>query len=95
MKVSVFSYGDMSVGIFPIETYLNLGFDFEDEERERIREEIREFFGKLHDVGKTEVVFEDECPDCHRKLIGNTCMTDGCPSNNITFRNMEVEHETR
>ena len=90
MKVYIYSYGDRSVGIERSASGLEFGFEVEEDDRESIRKELRKFFTEFHDNGKTDVIFEDECVDCHRKLVGNTCMSESCPSFNITFRSQEV-----
>jgi len=85
MKAFINSVGDRDVGINDAESIVESNFEITDGEysnREDIREQLQEMFHEFHDVGKTSVYFEDECPDCHSILKQGDCQNTGCPSCN-------------
>jgi len=82
MKAFINSVGDHSVGIGDAESIVESNFDFTDkEDRERVRKELKDFFHEFHDLGRTEVVFEDECSDCLHLLVDGKCFNSNCISN--------------
>jgi len=61
MKATIYSVGDESVGIPSVESYVELGFDFQDkDDRESVRGVLKDCFNEIHDNGTTTVMFEDE-----------------------------------
>lgn len=60
MKAYIYVPGDPSVGIFPIETTVDLCFDVdEEEEREEIRDLLKECFSEIYSV-PVGIAFDDE-----------------------------------
>jgi len=57
MKVYIYSNGDESVGIFPMESVVELPFEPNDkQDREEIRKLLHTCFHELHDNGTTRVI---------------------------------------
>jgi hypothetical protein len=70
MKIFINAPGDMSVGIWPdhVEIIINRDLPKEDTEREETRKLLSEFWNDFLDNGGITVRFEDECPDCGKKM---------------------------
>jgi len=83
MKAFIHSVGDPSVGVWDAESTVESNFDITDGQysnREEVREFLRDTFHEFHDLGRTEVYFEDECPDCLKLLIDGQCKNPNCIS---------------
>jgi hypothetical protein len=65
VKIYIASEGDRDVGINPISSTIELGFDIPDDEMRRYwRTRLTDMFRELHDQGEPSVLFEDECELC-------------------------------
>ena len=83
MKIYIISEGDRSVGIAQSETTIDTNMNIKnlkDEDRGEMRKELRDFFYMFHNNGRTDVWFEDECPDCFARLRNGKCVNKGCIS---------------
>lgn len=69
MKIYIETRGDTSVGIFPDFVEISMNRELpEDDEREEIRKQLVDFWNDFLDNGRITVRFEDECPDCGKKM---------------------------
>lgn len=59
MKVNIYAPGDPSVGIFSINTDIELGIEIESEDKEWIRKSLIECFSEIYD-DIVRVMFQDE-----------------------------------
>lgn len=78
VHVTITTEGDPSVGIWGTTDTIMLDIDLEHDayERERVRDELAQAWGVLHDDIAT-VRFSDECPSCGRQLVaGQPCICE-------------------
>jgi hypothetical protein len=80
MKVRLTTKGDSSVGIDGIDTELELGTDFDNEEKIWVRNNLMKCFTEIY--GETvKVRFENECDLCGSELVDGThCNNKTCPN---------------
>jgi len=84
MKIYFEGTGDESVGINSVGGSFEINMDsanFDEQERDDLREEIGQFIKDFFDDDCRRVFFDDECPDCISKLEEGKCVNKYCINN--------------